>query len=114
MLNTRLDVSTRVLKRKPERLAPRRHNEGGRMRDRIYTPWALYVARASTASTKCKTSLMEIGHMQNTVWDFTGFLARIRLTRSNSTWTVASLVTIENEEATITVGRRFKHFALIN
>jgi len=107
LLNTRLDVSTRVLKRKPERLAPR-HNEGGRMRDRIYTPWALYVARASTASTKCKTPLMEIGHMQNTVWDFTGFLAQIRLTRSNSTWTVASFVTKENEEAIITVGRRFK------
>lgn len=76
MLNTRLDVSTRVLKRKPERLAPRRHNEGGRMRDRIYTPWALYVARASTASTKCKTLLMEIGHMQNTVWDFTHKISR--------------------------------------
>ncbi|EZA62091.1 hypothetical protein X777_05418, partial [Ooceraea biroi] len=27
----------------------------GRMRDRIYTPRALYVARASPASTKCKT-----------------------------------------------------------
>lgn len=76
MLNTRLDVSTRVLKRKPERFAPRRHNEGGRMRDRIYTPRALYVARANTASTKCKTPLMEIGRMQNTVWDFMGSLAR--------------------------------------
>ncbi|KYN23440.1 hypothetical protein ALC57_04314 [Trachymyrmex cornetzi] len=53
--------------------------------DRIYTPRALYVARASTASTKCKTPLMEIGRMQNTVWDFTGSLARVRLTRSNST-----------------------------
>lgn len=76
------------------------------MRDRIYTPRALYVARASTASTKRKTSLMEIGHMQNTMWDFTGALTRLRLARSYSTWTAASFVTNENENAIITVGRR--------
>lgn len=83
LLNIRLDVFTRVLKRKPERFTPRRYNEGGRMRDCIYTPRALYVARADTADTKRKTLLMEIGRMQNTVWDFTGSL-RARLTHSST------------------------------
>jgi len=106
LLNIRLDVSTRVLKkknkRKPERFALSRHNEGGRMRDRIYTPRALYVARADTAGTKRKTPLMEIGRMQNIVWDFTGSL-KARLTHS-CTPNTSGLVYGKRESIIITVG----------
>lgn len=77
------------------------------MRDRIYTPRALYVARADTAGTKRKTSLMEIGRMQNIVWDFTGSLGA-RLTRPSApgtdiAWRPTSLVT-GNEKVIITAG----------
>lgn len=62
LLDTGLVVSTRVLKRKPGRFAACRHNEGGCMQDRIYTPGALYVARASTG-TKRNAPLMEVSRM---------------------------------------------------
>lgn len=62
LLDTGLVVPTRVLKRKPGRFAACRDNEGGCMQDHIYTPGALYVARASTG-TKCNAPLMEVSRM---------------------------------------------------